>query len=55
MNLVDNNDLKVSEDLKYDVRRLGDQQNHPVIVVDNVLDDPNSFVEYYKETSPSEE
>ena len=45
MNLVDNNDLKVSEDLKYDVRRLGDQQNHPVIVVDNVLDDPNSFVE----------
>ena len=26
MNLVDNNDLKVSEDLKYDVRRLGDQK-----------------------------
>lgn len=45
MNFVDDNDLKVSEDLHYDVRRLGDHQNHPVIVVDNVLANPDSFVE----------
>jgi len=49
LNFVTPEDSKVSEDLLYDCIRIGPDQNHPIITVDNVLVDPQRFIKKFIE------
>ena len=37
MNYIDESWIKVSDNIKYQNRRIGERDNHPIVVVDNVL------------------
>lgn len=45
LNLIDTSEIKISNDMQYVSVRIGKDQNHPVIVVDNFLEDPDYFLE----------
>ena len=42
LNIVDDKTHRVSDDLHYEVTRL---ENHPIIVIDDVLENPHAFLE----------
>ena len=42
LNIVDDKAHRVSDNLHYEVTRL---ENHPIIVIDDVLENPHAFLE----------
>ena len=54
MNYIDESWIKVSDNIKYQNRRIGERDNHPIVVVDNVLDNPDLFVENIIKKTPLE-
>ena len=54
MNYIDESWIRVSDNIKYQCRRIGERDNHPIVVVDNVLDNPELFVENIIKKTPLE-
>ncbi len=54
LNYVNQDDLKISEDLYYDGYRIGPNENHPIVVVDNVLANPEGFWKNVVQKQPLE-
>ncbi len=45
MNYIDESWIKVSDNIKYNTRKIGERDNHSIVVIDNVLDNPAQFVD----------
>jgi len=54
LNFVNPDDLRVNDDLQFDCVKVGPDQNHPIITVDNVLANPDQFIKNIVEKAPAE-
>tara|TARA_B100001250_G_scaffold408087_1_gene429888 strand:+ start:1153 stop:1947 length:795 start_codon:yes stop_codon:yes gene_type:complete len=46
MNYIDDSWIAVSDNVDYKTRKIGERDNHPIVIVDNVLNNPSKFVEH---------
>lgn len=54
LNYFDSSDVKVSENLSFHVDAIGEEKNHPIIVIDGILENPDSFVSKIVQKLPLE-
>ena len=49
LNIIDGKTHRVNDELKYDIHRL---ESHPIIVIDDVLENPHDFISEVVEKIP---